>query len=257
MKLKYKIVFFGTPDFVTPILSTLEKNFEVVRSFRKPVDFNEELITQLKNLKPDFFVVASFGQILPGKILQIPKIAAINIHPSLLPKYRGPSPIQSQVLEGQIKTGVTFIKMDEGVDHGPIAATFEDEISNTDTFESLAKRLFKKSADSLTEVLNNYDENKLTQQDDSQATYTNLLTKESGKINLENVPANLLQMIRAYFPWPGVWTRFNLSNKEMVIKLLPNEKIQVEGKKPMTYKDFMNGYAADGKTLLKKLNLLK
>lgn len=261
MKSQYKIVFFGTSDFAAgPVLSVLEKNFDVVSSIRQPIKFDEQTLKEFKNLNADFFVVASFGQILPNEILNIPKIASINIHPSLLPKYRGPSPIQSQILNNDTKTGVTFIKMDDEVDHGPILAQIDDEIKNDDTFESLAKRLFEKSANHLFEVLNNYAEDKLIPQNDSLATYTKLLTKTDGYIDasiINNKSSIINRMIRAYYPWPGVWTKYNLSNKEIIIKLLPNEKVQVEGKKQMSYKDFINGYSAGGKILLEKLKLLK
>lgn len=251
-----KIIFFGTPDFVSPVLTALADNFDVVRAIRNPQEWNDETIEDLKNLNVDFFVVASFGQILPSKLLSIPKITAVNIHPSLLPKYRGPSPIQTAILNGDTKTGVTFIKMDEKMDHGPIIEQFEEEIKPDDTFESMADQLFQKAANQLPAVITRYNKAKFKPQDESKATYTKLLTRNDGFIDASNPPdkKQLQQMIKAYYPWPGVWTKFNLSNKELVIKLLPDQKLQVEGKNPMNYKDFMNGYEK-GKDLLQKLNL--
>ncbi len=259
--LKLKIIFLGTPPFIQPVLNKLEEKFEVVGKIREPKQWSNETIEQLNNLGPDLFVVAAYGQILPGELLSIPKFGAINIHPSLLPKYRGPSPIQSAILNGDAKTGVTFIKMDEELDHGPIIYQFEETILENDTFESLAKRLFEKSAKVLEHVIKLFTENQtLTPQDDSQATYTKQLTREDGYIDLSkfqisNFKFQIARRIRAYYPWPGVWTRYSLTSQKTLIKLLPNQQIQVEGKKPMSYKDFINGYEK-GKFFLEKLSLI-
>lgn len=194
---KLKIVFFGAPDFVGPVLKKLEENFEVVEKIRAPQQFNSETIEQLSVLNPDLFVVASYGQILSSKILKIPGLGAINIHPSLLPKYRGPSPIQTAILNGDKKTGVTFIKMDEEIDHGPIISQFEEPILDSDTFEILAKRLFEKSAEILVTVVNHFAENQTTEeQDDSKATYTKTLTKQDGYINLNSTSAFKIENLK-------------------------------------------------------------
>ncbi|MEK9175991.1 MAG: methionyl-tRNA formyltransferase, partial [Patescibacteria group bacterium] len=142
-----KIVFFGTPQFVDPVIKKLGEKFDVIEKIREPQEFNDGTIARLKSLSPDLFVVAAYGQILPKKLLEIPRLGAVNIHPSLLPKYRGASPIQNAILAGDPKTGVTFIKMDGEIDHGSILEQFEEEIKISDTFESLAKRLFEKSAE--------------------------------------------------------------------------------------------------------------
>ena len=148
--------------------------------------------------------------------------------------------------------------MDEKVDHGPIIKQFEEEILPTDTLESLAKKLFELAADKILEVL---DANQSTAQDDSQATFTNTLTRRDGYIDLSIVNGqpsmvNLERMIRAYFPWPGIWTRAIINNKSSIIKLLPSNMIQVEGKNPMSYIDFANGYS-EGNEILKSLNLVE
>ena len=253
-----RIVFFGTPAFVDPVLKKLEENFKVVKTIRSPQQFNNEAIEQLSALNPDFFVVAAYGQILPGKLLEIPKLGSINIHPSLLPKYRGPSPIQSAILNGDKKTGVTFIKMDDEVDHGAIIERFEEEILDSDTFETLAVRLFNKSADKIEDVVNDYQVNQTAKpQDESKATYTKLLTRQDGFIDLNSPPKKevLERMIKAYHPWPSVWTKSSIINhKSLIIKFLPRQKLQVEGKKPMSYKDFINGYER-GAEFLEKLKL--
>lgn len=252
-----KIVFFGTPVFVEPVIKVLDEKFDLVAVIKKPADFNNEFLKELVQLQADLFVVAAYGKIIPEQVLDIPRLDSINIHPSLLPKYRGPSPIQSAILAGDKKTGVTFIKMDEKVDHGPIIYQIEDDIKPDDTFESLANRLFSKAAEKIEDVIKGYEKAKYAElQDENQVTFTKLYKKEDGFIDLKSPPKNLEKMIRAYHPWPGVWTKFELTGKEVIIKLLPGDKIQVEGKKPMTYKDFINGYEK-GEEFLNMLDLDK
>lgn len=251
-----KIVFFGSSSFIAPVLSVLKQNFEVLETFKSPdQDIDAE---KLRSSNPDLFVVASFGKILKNEILEIPRLGSINLHPSLLPKYRGASPIQSAILNGDDKTGITIIKMDEEMDHGPILFQKEEEIREEDTFDSLSKRLFQMGADNLVITINDYISGKLkpTAQDDSKATFTKILSKNDGFVDIDNPPpTNKIQlMIRAYFPWPGVFVRTNLGEKEKIIKLLPEDKIQVEGKNPMSYKDFINGYK-EGENILKKLDI--
>lgn len=259
-----KIVFFGTPDFVDPIIKKLQENFDVVKTVRTPQQWNNGTMEQLSGLNPDLFVVAAYGQILSNEILAIPKHGAINIHPSLLPKYRGPSPIQTAILNGDKKTGVTFIKMDEELDHGPIIYQFEESILEKDTFESLAKRLFEKSGNMIESVIIRFTKNQtLTAQNDSKATFTKLITKQDGFTDLQtlkigNLKLDIERTVRAFYPWPGVWTRYPLTpqtSPKILIKLLPNNQIQVEGKKPMSYKDFINGYA-NGEKFLRAINLI-
>ncbi len=298
-----KIVFFGTPDFVVPVLDTLTKNFDVVgvvtapdsRSGRKHVltptpvkKYAEEhdipVFTELKisNFKlkippSDFFVVAAYGKIIPQAILNIPKYGAVNIHPSLLPKYRGPSPIQAAILGGDGKTGVTIIRMDAEVDHGPIYDREEVVMSGNETFESLAKELFKKAAGRLITLLPAIEDNRVEpqEQDHANATFTNHITKKDGYIDPENPPPfeEIERLIRAYYPWPGAWIRLQMANSEWrIVKLLPalfchserseesisktrnggdssakpqNDKricLQMEGKNPVSKKDFLNSY---------------
>jgi methionyl-tRNA formyltransferase len=183
-------------------------------------------------------------------------MGTVNIHPSLLPKYRGPSPIQAAILAGDEVTGVSFIKLDEEMDHGPIMSQFEEEILPTDTFESLAERLFSASSQKLPEVIKDFN-GKGEAQDDTQATFTKILKKEDGEIDITNPPAveELARMIRAFYPWPGVWFETDLNGKGTIIRLLPNDKIQVQGKNPMSYKDFKNGYQ-EGEEILRKINLI-
>lgn len=227
-----KIAFLGTPDFVQPIKETLAKYFTLVDSL----------------YEADLAVVAAYGHILTSKELETPKYGCINIHPSLLPKYRGPSPIQSAILSGDKVSGITIIKMDEEVDHGPILYQEQIELSNEDNFDTLSKILFLRSSVVLPKIIEDFIAGKTTpkKQDHSKATFTPYLTKEDGYFDINNLPAPeiLDKMIRAYYPWPGVWTRFRQgsSGQAKIVKFLPGGLLQMEGKKPISFKDFLNGY---------------
>lgn len=255
-----KIVFFGTDNFVDPVLKILEENFQIL-AIRNPKDFDDNLVKKIKDFSPDLFVVASYGVIFPKSFLEIPRLGAINVHPSLLPKYRGPSPIQNTILMGDKTTGVTIIKMDEEVDHGPILYREKLEVLQSDTFETLAERLFENAAKALPETISNYKNSMITptEQDHSKASFTQHLARQNGYVDLEKALSKdkINAMIRAYYPWPGVWTRLRLGSdgQAKLIKFLPEKKIQVEGKKEMSYEDFINGYP-EGKFLLQKLSLI-
>lgn len=221
-----KIVFLGTPDFVLPIRDELAKHFTLVDSLTKA----------------DLGVVAAYGRILTKIELNTPKYGAINVHPSLLPKYRGASPIQQTILTGDKTTGVTIIKMDEEIDHGPIIYQEELELSNSDNFDVLSKKMFQRASEVLPKIIKDFVSGriKLVPQNHAQATYCDRLTRESGYFPIESPPPNekLDRMIRAYYPWPGVWTRWN----GKIVKFLPGNMLQMEGKKAISLKDFFNGY---------------
>jgi methionyl-tRNA formyltransferase len=294
-----KIIFFGTPKEVVPILETLNKHFDVVaaittpdqKSGRKqiltsspikdfaqekniqiitPQQFNNETIEQLNNLKPDLFVVAAYGKIIPNDILAIPKHGTINIHPSLLPHYRGPTPLQTALLNGDTKTGITFMQMDKEMDHGPILHQIPFSLETTDTFGWLMQNTFSQAAQILPHIIEEYTSGKLKpqQQDHTKATYTKKIEKQDGYIDLsmveklnpleiENWKLEIAQKIRAYYPWPSVWTKISLRNKDIVIKFLPKTQFQVEGKNPMELKDFLNGYPEMKETIEKLFDKIK
>lgn len=221
-----KIVFWGTPDFVQPIKDTLAKHFTLVDSLNEA----------------DLGVVAAYGRILTKEELDIPKYGFINIHPSLLPKYRGPSPIQQAILNGDKISGITIIKMDEEVDHGPILYQEQIELSDDDNFQTLSKKMFLRAAEILPKIIKDFVSGKITphRQNKTMVLFCPKLTRESGYFDISSPPSpeKLDRMIRAYYPWPGVWIRWN--NK--IVKFLPEGLIQMEGKKPISLKDFLNGY---------------
>lgn len=244
-----KVVFFGSGDFVEPIIEILKKNFELVQVVTTQAELSE---------KADLGIIASYGRIVPKAVIESFPYGILNIHPSLLPKYRGPAPVQTAILNGDKKTGVTIIKLDEEVDHGPILEQKEVEISKDETSKSLLEKTFLAGAEMLTNVISKYikGEIKISPQYHSEATFTKILTKKDGLINVNNPPnyESLEKMIRAFYPWPSLWFTAKLGEEKRTIKLLPEKKIQVEGKKPMSYKDFANGYA-QGWDILAKLDL--
>lgn len=259
-----KIIFFGSGNYVSPIIEVIKKNFDLVEIVTPKARISKEA---------DLGVVASYGKIITKDILESFPYGIINVHPSLLPKYRGSSPVQTTILNGDKKTGITIIKIDEKVDHGSILAQKEIQIDENETSEALLEKLFGLGAEILPSIISKYIEGQieLSPQDDSRASYTELLTKKSGYLDLEslkiskaffftegeqigNLKLKISRMIRAYYPWPGVWFKTKLGGKEQIIKLLPGQKIQVEGKNPMNFKDFMNGYS-EGGNILSKLNL--
>lgn len=259
-----KIAFFGTPKLAQIVLEGLVKtqykpqlvvtsqltlSRRGLRVSPSPVaetaqQNNLKIVGKIEELNETFelAILVAFGHIIPKRILEIPKFGFINIHPSLLPKYRGPSPIQSAILKGEKQTGVTIMKLDEEIDHGPVLAQEKINIELTDTNESLTQKLAILGTNLLLKTLPLYLSGKLEPkaQVHTNATYTGKITKDSGKIDINNPPAEAIldHLIRAYYPWPSVW--FEENGKRF--KLLPENKVQPEGKKPMTLNEFKNGY---------------
>lgn len=263
-----KIVFFGSPHFVIPVLEILERNFEVVgvvttpdeksgrdklltpspvKSFFKlnaltPEVLDENFSRELKKLAPDLLVVAAYGKLIPEDILSIAKFGALNVHPSLLPKYRGASPIQQAILNGDPKTGVSIIKMDKEMDHGPLVFSKEFEILENDTFETLSLRLFYETAKFLPDVIKDFTAGNIKPeaQNDKEASFCTTIKREDGFFELsESLSLEKLErMEKAYYPWPTAWTKWN----GKILKFYPGKVIQVEGKNPISYSDFLNGY---------------
>ena len=257
--------FFGSDKYSQIVLKSLEQ--EPAIKIRKIISPKTILNLNLaKEKQPDVGVLASFGAIVPPEILDFPKHGILNIHPSLLPKYRGPSPVQTAILNGERQTGVTIIKMDEEIDHGPIVAQFAEKILDTDTSESLYFRLFSAGAEVLKTILSAYLEGRIQprEQNHAQATYTKKLTREDGFISPEKLRAAMAgtnaeavdRQIRAYYPWPGSWTNLKLKTKNSKLnnkrlKILKAhleggklvlDTVQLEGKKPVSFKQFCEGY---------------
>lgn len=214
-------------------------------------------VDKIQSFSPDFLVVCDYGLFLPDSLLKIPKYAAFNVHHSLLPKYRGPSPAPTAILNGEKVSGVSIIEMSNKLDAGDIVAQKTYTLKPDETTESLLTTLNTIGAEILIDVLQQYEKGavKKIRQNEKEATFTPHITKQDGYIDLQNPPSLDIidRMIRAYYPWPGVWTKIRIMNNELRIKLLPEKKIQVEGKKPMSYKDFVNGYPEASAIILKLL----
>lgn len=251
-----KFVFFGGREsrFAQIFLDELKKSglspIAEIRDAKASID-----IEYLKSLNADFFLVASFAKILKKEVLDIPPKGTIGVHPSLLPKYRGPSPIQSVILSDEKETGTTLFLIDEKVDHGPIIASDNLQVTSDDNYVSLEEELAKLSAKLAVETLPRYlaGEIEPQAQDESQATYTKKFKTEDAQIDLErDSPKDIWLKIRALNPEPGAFTILELNNgKTLRLKLLEADykndalelkKVQPEGKKPMEYKSFLNGY---------------
>lgn len=275
-----KIIFFGTPDYVLPVLDALYKEYRTVKekgivavvtqppkpsgrekkleysavdtwAYKKGVEIHHDY----ENLpEAELGVVASFGKIIPESVIKHFKYGILNIHPSLLPKYRGASPIQTAIAEGETITGLTIIRMDEKMDHGPIVSSFKEEILPTDTNETLRTKLFERSADFLIGLISSYIGGKIKPktQNHIEATFTKLIKKEDGFVeNIFEDPAKTERLLRAYRPWPGVWTKVNVNGTEKRLKILSAyldggrlvlEKVQLEGKKPVSGEEFEKAY---------------
>ena len=221
----------------------------------QPEKLDAKFIEAVRTLQPDFFVVGAYAKIIPKAVLDIPRLGAIGVHPSLLPKLRGASPIQSAILEGEKETGVTLYLMDEKMDHGPILAKRElgipdihYPISKT-TYLELHDALADLGAALLAETLPKFTEGKITPQaqDESQATFTRKFTTEDGFIAAEDLEAAargniqkatmIDRRIRGLNPDPGAWTlqdgkRIKLLAAEVANGILRLRKIQKEGEKP-------------------------
>jgi len=312
MRKKARIIFMGTPEFAVPALRALHENGQdvalVVTQPDRPkgrgrkvipppvkevaVSFGYEInqpasirtdkfADHMAKYKPDIIVVVAYGHIIPKNILAIPKMATINIHASLLPKYRGPAPIQWAIINGEKETGVTIILMDEGLDTGDILLSSKVEIFPDDTSGTLHDRLSALGADLLIQTIKSFEIGNINPipQDHIQATYAHILKKNDGRMNWEMQALTLEAFIRGMTPWPGAFTFHG--NKRLkifkarsiiidtvetpgtVIKRFPDElcvatgkgvlsliKIQSESGKRLLVKDFLRGYKIPPGTVL-------
>ncbi len=304
---RLKVLFMGTPDFAVPTLETLcNSEYEVIgvvtqpdkpkgrgKSVQmtpvkecalkydipvyQPVKLREqENIDELSKLDIDFIVVVAFGQILPKSVLDMPKYGCINVHSSLLPKYRGAAPIQWTIIEGEEKTGITTMFMDEGLDTGDILLQEETPISDDETGGSLHDRLADMGASLLLKTLEGVKNNtiKRIKQDDELSNYVGMLNKSHGQMDFEKSAVELDRLVRGLNPWPSAYTSLNgkmfkiweakameineqytdkdngeiveVNKDSIIVKtgngLLKLLQVQLEGKKRMFVEDFLRGY---------------
>ena len=252
----------------------LERGMEVFQ----PVTLRREAVQrELASLEPDLIVVAAYGKILPREVLSAPGYGCINVHPSLLPRHRGPSPVATAILEGDAVTGTSIMILDEGMDTGAILSAREVPMGPSDTTESLTPRLFQLGGEMLAELLPAWMEGRLSPrpQDDSRATITRKLEKGDGEARWELPAVELHRRLRAYTPWPGLFTHWRgrllkvlgampegcygtgdpgkpgevlvldggkglgIATGSGVLRL---ESLQLEGRRPSTAAEFVRGY---------------
>ncbi|HBG81434.1 TPA: methionyl-tRNA formyltransferase [candidate division CPR2 bacterium] len=294
--MKYRIVFFGTSDFAQHILNNLLSEHQVICVVTQPdkphgrskklvpspvkefaLNKNIDVLTplrvsgiedDLKALKADFFVVAVYGKYLPQEILDLPEYTTLNVHPSLLPKYRGPSPVLAAILNGDKETGNTIMIISTKMDAGSILSQSRIPISPADTTQTLTKNLSEDGSNLLLKTINDFKNLVPNPQEESQATYTKIINKEDGHINWNKKADKIEREIRAFYPWPLAFTfwqevRLNVLKAEVSDKTLEAGKVMIEngdlyigtksfalkileiqpaGKNPMNSKDFINGY---------------
>lgn len=273
-----KIVFFGSGYFVIPVIKMLQdQGLELVvtnESKGRLIDYlkkyniayiysdlkKTEDISKITYLKPDLGVLASYGEFIPQQIIDVFPLGILNIHPSLLPEFKGPSPIQSTILSGVTKTGVSVILLDDQIDHGPIVSQKEVELTTKETAPELLESTFSLGAEMINSVVQDINKGLSIQskpQSINNESWSLKIEKKDGLIDLSNPPQidELLRKIRAYHPWPGVYLTVSLGGKDKILKLMPNDIVQVEGKNPMSYKDFINGYGKDAENILTALHL--
>ncbi len=244
-----KIVFMGTPDFAVPSLRSLAKSkHEVCLVISQPdragnrgkmsmpiikeiaiaenipvmqperIKQNEELMDVIKGINPDMIIVAAYGKILPKELLDLPRFGCVNVHASLLPKFRGASPIQHAILTGETHSGVTIMKMAEGLDTGDMYSQASLEIAGSN-YPELSERLAKLGAELLLKTMDDIESGKAHAevQDETKATHTGIIKKEEGRVNFADESAiEIERKLRAFTPWPGVY--FELGDSKIKIK---------------------------------------
>ena len=300
-----KIVFFGTPAFAVPFLKQLhdDPSIEVVAVVcqpDKPAGRSQEpsipavktfaleksipvlqfetlrdasAVETLKSLQADAFVLVVYGKILPQDVLDIAPLGVVNVHPSMLPKYRGPSPMKTAILNGERETGISIMLLDSGMDSGPVLAQKPVTIDARETNESLEQKMCDVGPFFLVETLKAYvrEDLKPVPQDDSRATISKLLSRDDGHIDWSKTAVEIDRQLRAFDPWPGCWTLWNerrlkilsasvvtgpsshddpgtvFKNENDILVTTSTEfirltQVQLEGKQPQSIEEFVNGH---------------
>ena len=305
-----RVVFMGTPDFAVPVLEALtESKHEVVAVVTQPdkrkgrgkemqytpvktaalnhgIEVyqpakvkDEEFQNVLRDINADVIVVVAFGQILPPSIIHMPKYGCINVHASLLPKYRGAAPIQWAVIDGEKETGITTMQMDEGLDTGDMMLKEVVPVDKKETGGSLHDKLAACGGKIILETLQKVEDGTViyTKQDDSKSNYAKMLDKNLGKIDFTKKAVEIERLIRGLNPWPSAYTKLNgktlkiwdadvlegenetpgkivnITKDQIWIStgegILAVNELQLEGKKRMNTEDFLRGYKMENAVL--------
>jgi methionyl-tRNA formyltransferase len=236
----------------TPVKIWAKENNIVVFD---PQKLNAEFTETLRSQNCELFIVASYGKIIPKAIVEMPKYKTLNVHPSLLPRYRGASPLQSVILADDKKTGVTIMVTDADMDHGPIVATKKINIDEWPDYQTFEDNMAHEGGALLASILSDWIEGKIipTEQNHNDATFTKKVSKEDGLVNLDDSPRENFLKIQAYNVWPQAYFFLKKNDKDIRIKItkasydstnnkLIIEKVIPEGGKEMSYEDFKRGY---------------
>lgn len=299
------IIFFGTPDYVVPLLEGLHKEYNrtrdreligVVTQSPKPAGREKQLEYSAVDTFahahkiPKFFefdelpdadlgICAAYGRIIPQHVIERFPLGILNIHPSLLPQWRGASPTQAAIVAGQDETGVSVLKMDADMDHGPIVSSFKSHIDSHDSNDTLRARLFEETIPFLLDLIPQYVRGKISlkEQNHADATFTKTIKKDDGyipsrfiklaiegteptetfavhfmnEVSLSPTAAFIDRFVRALTPWPGVWTQITIDGQVKRLKILEVhaegahlfiDTVQLEGKNQVSWKQFNEGY---------------
>jgi methionyl-tRNA formyltransferase len=296
------LVFCGTPNFAVPTMERVAKSFNLRLVLTQPdrpkgrklelvaspvkiaaeklslpicqpekIKHNEELKSRLAAIQPDAIIVVGYGRIIPTWMLQLPRLGNINLHASLLPKYRGAAPIQWAISNGEAVTGVTTMRIDEGLDTGDVLLQKELAITDEDTSETLSPRLAAIGAELMIETLEGLIAGTLapTKQDNDHATLAPILKKEDGRIDFTRSAQEIYNRFRGFQPWPGAFTTFRGKTLNVTAMKVSSERgapaeisvmdghilagcvnqgsielleVQPEGKKRISALDFIHGY---------------
>lgn len=308
-----KIIFAGTPEFAAVALQAcLESKHEVVAVFTQPdrpagrgrkvhygpvkqlaIDagiavfqpqrLEQQQFTQIKNLQADVMVVSAYGLLLPKEVLSIPKLGCVNIHASLLPRWRGAAPIQRAIIAGDEKTGISMMQMVEGLDAGPVLQKFECEINSEDTGTSLHDRLANIAAEEIVSVLVNLQQGNLqaVAQDETLVNYAKKITKQEANIDWQLSAVEIDRTIRAFNSWPVAFTYLEqqrlriwfaelsdgqsdkspgavIADPKHKLEVVTGEgvisitKLQLEGGKVISAQDFLNAHEVGGRNFTDK-----
>jgi len=236
-----------TPNVVKSL--ALDQGIKVI----SPEKINDSVIAELQSVRADVFIVASYGKILPKRLIDLPRAKTLNIHPSLLPAYRGASPLQSAMLDDAKNTGVTVMQIDAEMDHGPVVAQKNITVPEWPAYEEFEKMMAEEGASLLADVLPEYVAGKIVpkEQDHSKATYTKKFEKSDGLLDLQDDPYLNFRKIQAFHEWPQAYFIINHHGREVRVKVtaasfkdnkLIIERVIPEGGKEMAYGDFERGY---------------
>ncbi len=296
-----RLLFMGTPDIATPVLTALmDAGHDVTGVFTKPdrrrgrargqslpsVETHarskgllvhqpeslrgEEALRLIAGLEPELIVVAAYGLLLPAEVLDLPKFGTLNVHPSMLPAYRGAAPVSQAILDGAESTGVTIMVLDEGLDSGPIVAQEATAIAADEDTAALTRRLFEVGGRLLVETLPLWERAEIDAQpqDESLATVTRRLTRDDGRIDWSRPAAFLARKVRAHTPWPGSYTNWRGRVLKIAAasavhgtgtpshvyaveggaavgtgcRMLELDQVQMEGRRPMQIDEFLRGH---------------